>query len=727
MMEGYVPDSFGCIAALPSLLNGFDIDTANFSRGNPGLEQTECMWTAPDGSKVACTSHGYGNGLFLSYPDIWVDIFSEKGTKIDYEKTLKDFLAEADRQLSRAAAPVVYFSVGLDHMEPRESLIGVVNYIRSHQDRFELVYGTAQDYMREVKKYALLPYEGEVRGTEKEKRVDAYLNGTLTTRMDVKIANITCERMLQYVLEPIWTCVDQAGLGTYPKGELDRLWKAVIACHPHDSICGCSLDAVHQDMLSRFRDIWMTGTYLRDEGIRLLAGALQGSISNETVPVMVFKGGGGKGNCLVDQIIRIPRRFRSDSYRLTDENGREIPVRVQWICDKNKDLESVYMTRELIKQVLSKSSPDDRPDDQVYSVMRIAFCAENMPQAGWKCFNLSKDSSSFTAPETEENILKNEYVLVALQPDGTFDICDLASNKWVRGLNAFVDRLESGDSYAHHEPEDPMEIKGVSMGWKKTVSDSVEMRAETEICVGDRAKVTLCVSVWKGIRDVRVSLTIDNLKDGHCLRARFPEGGLTTACDHGVLLTRPPCQKGEWLEHPFTDYLRTGDLTLFQGTLTAYEGDCVELMRSTNHLGSAAGADHPAADGRLIGKLHHEYALSVNCTSPMSESALYHAGCIAEAGCASEDGILPYTNTLFELSGAEDMPVVSLKKAWDGKGFVVRAFNMGEKAKVMAMGSMVKAACVSISKLSEKEEAKADTDEIPVRRFSPLTLRLENH
>lgn len=62
------------MAALPQLLNGFDIDAANFSRGNPGLEKTECLWRAPDGSQVACAAHGYGNGLFLSYPDIWIDM-----------------------------------------------------------------------------------------------------------------------------------------------------------------------------------------------------------------------------------------------------------------------------------------------------------------------------------------------------------------------------------------------------------------------------------------------------------------------------------------------------------------------------------------------------------------------------------------------------------------------------------------------------------------------------
>lgn len=278
----------------------------------------------------------------MSYPDIWIDIFSEKGRKMDLQQVMKEFMARAEKQLAHAASPVLYFSVGLDHMEPREELIEVVNYIRTHQDKYELVYGTAEDYMREVARHVLPTYEGEFRGTMEKKCVDDALNGTLTSRMDIKAANLACERLLQYVLEPIWACVSHLGLGQYPKGALDRLWKTVIACHPHDSICGCSLDEVHAEMLTRFRDIQRTGAYLRDEGIRLLADALESGGPEGSVPIMVFKGGGVEGTCLIDQIVRIPRRFQHEAYRLTDENGREIPCRVQWICDKNKDLESVF-------------------------------------------------------------------------------------------------------------------------------------------------------------------------------------------------------------------------------------------------------------------------------------------------------------------------------------------------------------------------------------------------
>lgn len=39
--------------------------------------------------------------------------------------------------------------------------------------------------------------------------------------------------------------------GIYPKDYLEYLWKLLMENHPHDSICGCSIDAVHSNMMDR--------------------------------------------------------------------------------------------------------------------------------------------------------------------------------------------------------------------------------------------------------------------------------------------------------------------------------------------------------------------------------------------------------------------------------------------------------------------------------------------
>ena len=87
-----------------------------------------------------------------------------------------------------------------------------------------------------------------------------------------------------------------------------------------------------------------------------------------------------------------------------------------------------------------------------------------------------------------------------------------------------------------------------------------------------------------------------------------------------------------------------GELTLFQGTLTAYEGNMVELLRCAGHLGPAAGADHPTPAGQMPGEICHSYALRPVCDQPLAASVQYHAQCVPEAGQMS--GTLPHANEM---------------------------------------------------------------------------------
>ena len=43
-----------------------------------------------------------------------------------------------------------------------------------------------------------------------------------------------------------------AGVKEYPHHLLTHAWKMLMQNHPHDSICGCSVDEVHREMVTRF-------------------------------------------------------------------------------------------------------------------------------------------------------------------------------------------------------------------------------------------------------------------------------------------------------------------------------------------------------------------------------------------------------------------------------------------------------------------------------------------
>ena len=61
--------------------------------------------------------------------------------------------------------------------------------------------------------------------------------------------------------------------GGTAQAELRELWRSLLQNHPHDSICGCSIDAVHDvDMRPRFAFVRERGTALAERLARTLAG-----------------------------------------------------------------------------------------------------------------------------------------------------------------------------------------------------------------------------------------------------------------------------------------------------------------------------------------------------------------------------------------------------------------------------------------------------------------------
>ena len=58
--------------------------------------------------------------------------------------------------------------------------------------------------------------------------------------------------------------------------------------HPHDSICGCSIDAVHEDMKFRFAQTEQIGNRLMTEATRSLAASVQGEVAANEVRVTIF-------------------------------------------------------------------------------------------------------------------------------------------------------------------------------------------------------------------------------------------------------------------------------------------------------------------------------------------------------------------------------------------------------------------------------------------------------
>jgi len=69
--------------------------------------------------------------------------------------------------------------------------------------------------------------------------------------MYIKQANERCETLLENWAEPAASVAWLLG-NNYPENLIWTSWKWLLKNHPHDSICGCSIDQVHREMMTRF-------------------------------------------------------------------------------------------------------------------------------------------------------------------------------------------------------------------------------------------------------------------------------------------------------------------------------------------------------------------------------------------------------------------------------------------------------------------------------------------
>src|SRR5579875_2114286 len=136
---------------------------------------------------------------------------------------------------------------GSDHLEPQKGLpaaLAAANELLSEQDH-RLVIGTLPQYIQAVLDAApdLQTISGELRSSY----AAHLLPGVLSARMWIKQRNAACEELLTSLVEPLCAWAWVLG-GSYPSVLISAAWRLLLQNHPHDSICGTSIDQVHREM-----------------------------------------------------------------------------------------------------------------------------------------------------------------------------------------------------------------------------------------------------------------------------------------------------------------------------------------------------------------------------------------------------------------------------------------------------------------------------------------------
>ncbi len=468
---GYMPDSFGHIAQLPQVLRLAGIDSFVYTRGN-GAEiddlGLEYRWSAPDGSEVLAINQyrGYCNGGELGFHESW-HARTQRAVDVDHAvEQVRNLFAEM-AQWSRG--DIYLLNNGCDHLPPQRDLGHIVAALQDAFPETEFQHASLTEYVQAVADagFARGSHCGELLGG----RLQFILSGVWSARMYLKQRNEYAQHLLAGYVEPLSGYLHFALDRPYPHGEIDYAWKLLLQNHPHDSICGCSVDAVHSDMVSRFDGVIQTGEQVIRKQLESLVSRVAWDPAGDERAVICVANPLPETRTEVVERVVVLRDFDGDvdALQLSDEAGRVVPLRIvsasfvrrSWGFDFTRES---FASRQLealeahLEGVLDDVSSEERD-----CILTVQFVAEDLPALGHATFVLSErradgqaDSESFERVRmvtVADSMMENEFVRVTVHSNGTFDLYDKVTETAYPGLNRLEDTEDVGDEYDYSSCE----------------------------------------------------------------------------------------------------------------------------------------------------------------------------------------------------------------------------------------------------------------------------------
>jgi alpha-mannosidase len=722
MMVGYLPDMFGQMAHMPAVLAGFGMSGAVMWRGaDKSLTSSEFFWRAPDGSEVLTAHMAMGYGI-ASY--LWPD----------RERLLTQL--QSLRQMLEPWTSTRYLLLpnGTDHTEPQPQLPAIIATANEAMEDAELVHGTLPMYIEAVRREmgdrsgSWLRWQGEFRSSERAH----VLPSVGSTRMWIKQENQACEDLLLRWAEPFSTWAhllrrravgepegaephswessgpwaaslrqagDELERAAADAGSLRLAWRLLLQNQPHDSICGCSTDEVHDEMRVRFRRCRRLAEAVRDDALACLAEAAAPAGGAHVVvfnPLNVAR----TDYCTA----RVPVEDGQEPVALEDGDGGRIPVQ--------------FLRRGRLE-----------PLDPLPERVEVGFLAPRPVGAvGYRALRVVYGQGQRPQPQPARAI-ENEYLRVEVDPaDGTLNLTDKATGVTLRGLNRFVDGGDVGDEYNYCPPDRdelvgspsrPPEIRLLEDGPARwTLEIALEYGLPQALSPDDKGRspdrepcrIVSRVSLCPGVPRLDFETEVDNQAGDHRLRVHFPAGLRTDASQaeqHFGVVRRAialPEHDFTWAElpqgtYPQKSFVDVNDgrrgLMLANRGLPEYEvldgpdgvTIALTLLRCVGWLSRPWMRTRPVQAGPLIPtpgaqeRGHHLFHYSLIPHQGGWETAFLQAHRFAvppaAVFAAAGKGELATAGSLLSVR-PESFVVSALKEAEDGQGLIVRLHNIAD-------------------------------------------------
>lgn len=769
---GYFPDSFGNMGQAPQILQQAGIDAAVFGRGvkptgfNNVVSEadsfespySEMVWRSPDGSEVLgiLFANWYSNGN---------EVPANREEALDYWRKKLDSAGKF------ASTGHLLFMNGCDHQPIQRDLSEAIRVANELHDDVEFVHSNFDDYVQQVK--AELPNDlAVIDGELRSQRTDGWgtLVNTASSRIYLKQMNQTSQSLLEKAAEPLAAYAYMLG-EAYPHHKLKYAWKTLMQNHPHDSICGCSVDEVHREMETRFAKSKHVAEAIIDGSATAIADKVDTSRfaawGDDAAPVVVFNTSGWARSGVVTVEVDVKRVYFREGIGF-DEMRRRVkaePLDGKTLIDA--DGRPVAYTMEDLGLQFGYDLPDDKFRQPYFTRrVKLTFEAEQVPALGLKtyAFVSAKEAAAPAAASllADDRTLDNAHLTARIADDGSLSLTDKASGQTYSGLLVYENSGDIGNEYMYKQAHEGTPLTTAGLQAAISVVENTPYRVAVEIVhewsipasadellaeemqelvwfTNRKAKrsermvpftIRTVVSLERNGKAVSVQTSFNNAAKDHRLRALFPTD--LTADTHAAdsifeIAKRANTPAQEWLNPDYSHHQQAfvsvsdgkAGLTVANFGLPEYEvlrdgrnTIALTLLRAVGELGD--WGLFPTPEAQCLGENTVQFQI------------IPHRGDVEDSGAyalayqfqtpwtvkqtAVRAGSLPVEHVALEWNG-EAVAFSTLKASEETGDVVARWFNVSREPKQLSFGlKAASAAKVYASNVLEEQLSASAQD-----------------
>lgn len=731
VMLGYFPDTFGNMGQTPQLMKQAGISAAAFGRGvkpigfdnqvleaeNYSSQYSEMWWKGPDQTAIfgLLFANWYSNGN---------EIPVEKEAALAF---WKQKLADAEQY---ASTNHLLMMNGIDHQPVQKDISKAIHLANELFPDYEFIHSNFTDYLEAVQKD--VPEDlGSVEGELTSQETDGWytLANTASARVYLKQWNTKVQRQLENITEPLATMAYEVS-GNYPHDQLDYAWKTLMQNHPHDSICGCSVDSVHREMIPRFEKADEVGKYLAQDSLEQLTAAIDTTgFPKDSFPFVIVNTAGMDKTGEAEITIELERkRFAEGIPEQLYQELENLPKRKYHVETKSGATIPAILSEETVQ--FGYDLPKDRfRVPYMARMIKVTLPLENMPAFSWETFALVEGEAKAEEKETmihqSGRIIENGPLHLTIEKNGTITMEDRKNKRKLNNLHIFEDIGDIGNEYIFKQPfcdqpilssnkensevkvlVDTPEIAKISILQEMEIPVSADERLEKEQQMvvefryrkAERSKekrilqIKTIMTIRKDSKKIDFETTLDNQMKDHRLRVLFPT---KLHVEHHEadsifeVVKRPNHVSKSW-ENPTNpqhqqafvnihdeEYgVTVGNFGLNEYEVTEDGQIAVTLLRSVGELGD--WGYFPTPEAQCLGE--HRFNYSIELHGPEEKFSTYLHAYAAQIPFSTQQ-IKHHEGTLISKQQyltikSETFAITALKRSKFSDKVVVRGFNM---------------------------------------------------